>query len=105
MRVALLSKTGADFIRRQAGVRWGPGSPHEFVRWHHCPLCYLSRTNADLESPMKTKVLLATLALSLAPSLALAMGCSSHGKEQITMSCPEGQTLDVETNSCVTPTG
>ena len=54
---------------------------------------------------MKTKVLLATLALSLAPSLALAMGCSSHGKEQITMSCPEGQTLDVETNSCVTPTG
>ena len=54
---------------------------------------------------MKTKVLLATLVMTLAPSLALAMGCSSHEKEQVTMSCPEGQTLDVETNSCIAPTG
>ena len=55
---------------------------------------------------MKAKLLLATLVLAAAPSLAMAMGCSgSHVKEQITMSCPEGQTLDAETNSCITPTG
>ncbi|MCV6592939.1 MAG: hypothetical protein OIF48_08315 [Silicimonas sp.] len=54
---------------------------------------------------MKTKTLLATLVLSLAPGLALAMGCSDHIKEEITMSCPEGQSLDVKTNTCITPTG
>ncbi len=54
---------------------------------------------------MKTKVLLATLVLAVAPSLAVAAGCSGHNKDQITMSCPEGQTHDVETNSCITPTG
>ena len=54
---------------------------------------------------MKAKLLLATIVLAAAPSLALAMGCSGSHKEQITMSCPEGQTLDIETNSCITPTG
>ena len=54
---------------------------------------------------MKAKLLLATLVLAAAPSLALAMGCSGHSQEQITMSCPEGQTLDVESNSCIAPTG
>ena len=54
---------------------------------------------------MKARLLLATIVLAAAPGLAMAMGCSSDHKEQITMSCPEGQTLDVETNSCITPTG
>jgi hypothetical protein len=58
-----------------------------------------------METSMKTKVLFAAFVLTVAPSLALAMGCSGHGAEQITMSCPEGQSLDVESNTCVTPTG
>ena len=66
----------------------------------------LSETyTAEKERLMKAKLLLATIVLAAAPGLAMAMGCGADHKEQITMSCPEGQTLDVETNSCITPTG
>ena len=53
---------------------------------------------------MKTKTLLVTLVLATVPSLAAAM-CSGAYHDQVTMSCPEGQTFDMDTNSCITPTG
>ena len=53
---------------------------------------------------MKAKLLLVTFVLATAPSLAMAM-CSGSYHDQVTMSCPEGQTLDTETNTCITPTG
>ena len=54
---------------------------------------------------MKAKLLLVTLVLATAPSFALAQCFGDHAKEQVTMSCPEGQTFDTESNSCITPTG
>ncbi len=56
---------------------------------------------------MKTKTLLATLALAMAPSLAFAM-CSGLGHtktEQVTMSCSAGSVYDAETERCVPTTG
>lgn len=53
---------------------------------------------------MKTKTILVTLALTLAPTLGLAMGCN-YGKEQQAMSCAAGTTYDADTNSCVATTG
>lgn len=53
---------------------------------------------------MKIKLLLATLAVAASPSLALAACFGDHAKEEIVMSCPEGATLDTETNSCVSTT-
>ena len=52
---------------------------------------------------MKYKTLLATLALTVAPSLALAMGCGyGHTKaEQVVMSCAEGTVYDTEAQKCV----
>ena len=59
----------------------------------------------ELEFLMKTKLLLATFVLAVTPGLAMAMsfGCSGDHKEQITMSCPEGQAFDAETQSCKPP--
>ncbi len=56
---------------------------------------------------MKTKMLLAALALAVSPSIALAMGCASgHSKsEQVTMSCAAGSVYDSESQRCVPTTG
>jgi hypothetical protein len=54
---------------------------------------------------MKTKILAATLALTLAPSVALAMDCS-YGKHKQAASCAAGSTWDADKGICVaTPTG
>ena len=52
---------------------------------------------------MKTKLALATMVLAVAPSLALAMGCSAgqHKAEDIVMSCAEGTIYDAEAQRCV----
>ena len=47
---------------------------------------------------MKIKTTLAVLALMCAPSLALAMGCSSQHEQA--MSCSEGSVWDAESRSC-----
>lgn len=57
---------------------------------------------------MKTKMLLATLALIVTPTLALAGGgCGfGHAKtEQVVMSCAEGSIYDAEEQRCVPTTG
>lgn len=53
---------------------------------------------------MKAKILLVTLVLATAPSLAMAQ-CMGDHMDQVTMSCPEGQTFDTKSDSCITPTG
>lgn len=55
---------------------------------------------------MKTKILLATLALAVTPSLALAMGCGyGHTKtDTVAMSCVEGSVYDAEAQRCVPTT-
>jgi hypothetical protein len=55
---------------------------------------------------MKTKILLAALALVAAPSLALAEGCSfGHTKsETASMSCAEGSVYSSEAKGCVPTT-
>jgi len=50
---------------------------------------------------MKTKTLLAALALTLAPSLGLAQGCGFGHIETQAMSCAEGTTYDAEKQICV----
>lgn len=51
---------------------------------------------------MKTKTTLCALALSLAPTLALAYGCGGDRASPVTaMSCADGQIYDAETRSCV----
>ncbi|QUJ78102.1 adenylosuccinate lyase [Sulfitobacter albidus] len=52
---------------------------------------------------MKLKIALATTALMLAPSLALAMGCSGSHSTQA-MSCAAGTVYDADSNSCVATT-
>ena len=56
---------------------------------------------------MKTKLLLATLALAVAPTFAAAMGCSyGHTKtEEVAMSCAEGSTYSADEGRCVPTTG
>ena len=56
---------------------------------------------------MKTKMLLATLALAVSPSIAMAMGCGyGHSKtEEVTMSCAAGSVFDSESQRCVPTTG
>jgi len=57
---------------------------------------------------MKTKMLLATLALIVAPTLALAEGGCGFGHtktEQIVMSCADGSVFDAEEQRCVPTTG
>lgn len=52
---------------------------------------------------MKTKTLIAALALTLAPALAVAQGCS-YSKQQQAMSCADGTTYDRDSNTCVPTT-
>ena len=55
---------------------------------------------------MKAKLFLTTFVLVAAPAMAIAEGCGfGHYKEQITMSCPQGQTFDQDSKSCIKPTG
>lgn len=50
---------------------------------------------------MKTKTLLATLALALAPSIGFA-ACSGYGhSETASISCAEGSVYDADTKACV----
>ena len=51
---------------------------------------------------MRVRLLFTVLALTATPGLALAM-CSGERHEQANMSCPEGQTLDVSTQTCKAP--
>ena len=52
---------------------------------------------------MKMKLLLATLAVTVTPSLALAMGCGfGHEKaDTVAMSCAEGSVYSADTQNCV----
>ena len=56
---------------------------------------------------MKTKMLLAALALTVSPSIALAMGCGyGHAKtDDVAMSCAAGSVYNSETQRCVPTTG
>ncbi len=54
---------------------------------------------------MRTGLLATIILLATVPSLAMAQCFKGHAEEEITMSCPEGQAFDTETNSCITPTG
>ncbi len=54
---------------------------------------------------MAIRLLLATLVVAAAPGLAMAY-CSGSKHEQVTMSCPEGQTYDAASATCkALPTG
>jgi hypothetical protein len=54
---------------------------------------------------MKIKTTLSVIALTLAPSLALADGGCMYGKTQQSASqCAAGQTFDAATGSCTTAT-
>lgn len=53
---------------------------------------------------MKTKTVLVALALTLAPTLSVAMGCNYGKQEQQAMSCAPGTTFNAETNTCVPTT-
>ena len=54
---------------------------------------------------MTTKTVLVALALTLAPTLSLAMGCNYGKHEQQAMSCADGTVYDADTKSCVSTTG
>ena len=55
---------------------------------------------------MKTKTLLAALALTFAPAMAFAEGCQwGHAKEEVAMSCAAGSVYDAEAEKCVPTTG
>ncbi|GAA6177075.1 hypothetical protein [Sulfitobacter pacificus] len=49
---------------------------------------------------MKIKTFIVALALTTAPGLAFAEGCS-HGKEKQAMSCAAGTAYDTSTHSCL----
>ena len=49
----------------------------------------------------KTKTLLAALALTVAPTLAMAMGCSGYGHETPAQSCIAGTAWDADKGACV----
>lgn len=53
---------------------------------------------------MTTKTLAVALALTLAPTLSLAMGCNYGKHEQQAMSCAVGTTYDANTNTCIVST-
>lgn len=53
---------------------------------------------------MKIKLTLAAIALTMAPSLGMAM-CSGDDHAKATMSCADGKVLDSATNSCVPVSG
>ncbi|MEM9967102.1 MAG: adenylosuccinate lyase [Pseudomonadota bacterium] len=50
---------------------------------------------------MKFKTIAIAAAISVLPTLSLAMGCSSGHKEQQAMSCAAGTTYDSATNTCM----
>lgn len=50
---------------------------------------------------MKFKTILTASVLALAPTFALAMGCSEYKTDQTAMSCAEGTVLDAATGTCV----
>ena len=50
---------------------------------------------------MKIKTLAIAAALTFAPTLSLAMGCSGQHKEQQAMSCAAGSTYDSATQTCL----
>lgn len=53
---------------------------------------------------MRARLLFTVLALTAAPGLALAGGgCSGFEHDQVTMSCPEGQSFDIDTQTCKPP--
>lgn len=54
---------------------------------------------AEQEMTMKLKTLLAALALTITPALAMAECSWKH--EQVTMSCAEGTQWDAASQSCV----
>ena len=51
---------------------------------------------------MKTKVVLTSLALTLATSLSAYAGCKGHSEQA--MSCADGTVWDTESRSCVPQT-
>ena len=51
---------------------------------------------------MRARVLFVALALTAAPGLVFAQ-CSGGQHDQVTMSCPEGQTFDINTQTCLPP--
>lgn len=52
---------------------------------------------------MKAKIVLAFAIIVSAPGLAMATCYGGH--EDVVMSCPQGQSFDPETKTCITPTG
>jgi hypothetical protein len=52
---------------------------------------------------MKLKTTFAAIALSLAPTLALAMGCGMDRTTTSASQCAVGQVWDQTSNSCITP--
>jgi len=52
---------------------------------------------------MQFKTILAVLALTAAPSLALAQGCNHAKMQQSASQCALGQVWDAATEKCVTP--
>ena len=52
---------------------------------------------------MKIKMTLAVLALTLAPSLALAQGCMTKTTQQSASQCAAGQVWNETTQSCAVP--
>lgn len=48
---------------------------------------------------MTLKTFLSALALTVVPTLTLAMGCSDHSQQA--MSCASGMTWDAQSQSCV----
>jgi len=55
---------------------------------------------------MKIRTTIAAVILTMSPALAFAMGCqgTAHLDQQASMSCAEGMTFDVDTNTCVAET-
>lgn len=53
---------------------------------------------------MKTKTLLAVLALAAMPSIASAACFGDHAKEDVVMSCADGTEYDAATQACVPTT-
>lgn len=52
---------------------------------------------------MRIATLLAALAISVSPAVALA-ACTGHAKDDTAMSCAEGTTFDAEAGRCVPQT-
>jgi len=52
---------------------------------------------------MKLRTIIATVILTLSPALTFAMGCNgaAHLDQQASITCAEGTTFDVITNTCV----